>query len=150
MQNFNKNLSKSDIDKVNKGKKEKKDAPKIKKSTIVFRVIEITIACAYVLLLAFGRLFDFLNTNDYYISMDLFSGAEAPFKLIRFLSIVLLVLTASSFVHLLLGFVRKRALARRGRVAIIDLVNNLVKYVTVIIVFCFVFLTKNIGKICRN
>lgn len=138
MESFNKNLSKTDIEKVNKSKKNKKDSPKMKTSTIVLRTIEIFIACVYVLLLAFGRFFDVLKSNEYYTSMDLFSGAEAPIKIIRFLSIVLLVLTASSFVHLLLGFVRKKALARRGRVAIIDLVNNLVKYVTVIVVVCFV------------
>lgn len=136
MENFNKNLSKSDIKNIAKHDKSKAKKTSVKK--IVFRTIEIVIACVYVLTLAFGRFFDFLKDNEYYKSIDLFSGAATPISLIRFLSIVLLVLTASSFIHLLLGMVRKKALARRGRVAIIDLVNNLVKYVTVIIVICFV------------
>ena len=136
MQNFNKHLSKSDIETI--AKKTKADKPKMKTGTIILRTIEIFIACVYLITLVFGRFLDFLKENEYYISMDLFSKAETYIQIIRLLSIVLLVLAASSFVHLLLGFYRKKALARRGRVAIIDLVNNLVKYVTVIMVVCFV------------
>ena len=134
MNNFNKHLSKSDIESITK--KEKTKAKKISTKTLIFRIIEITVACAYLLMLAFGRLFAAVNDSDYYKSMDLFSGAEAPIGIIRSLSIILLVCAASSFLHLFIGKVRAVALSKKGRVALLDLLNNLVKYVTVIIVFC--------------
>ena len=135
MENFNKNLSESDMKKI--AKDNKPAEKKMKTKTLVFRIVEITIACVYVLALIFGRFLPFMKDTDFFRSMDIFSGA-APLKLVRSLSYALLILTISSCLHLFLGQVRKKALAKRGRVAILDLINNLVKYVTIIIIICFV------------
>lgn len=136
MENLNKNLSKSDIEHITK--KEKPKTNKISTKTLILRIIEITIACAYVLTLAFGRFFAVIKDNDYYKSLDLFLKEPAPIGIIRSLSIILMVCTIGSLLHLLIGQVRKKALKKRGRVALLDLVNNLIKYVTIIIVICIV------------
>ena len=134
MENFNKHISKTDMEKIEK--KEKPKAKKINVKTLIFRIIEITIALAYVVLLAVGRFIPVVKDSDYYISMDLFSGAQAPIGIIRSVSIALLVCTIGSILHLILGVFRNKALEKRGRVAILDLVNNLIKYVTIILIAC--------------
>lgn len=132
MEDHSKHLDKSDMNKI---AKEKTDKKKTSVKTIVFRTIGIIIACAYVLLLAFGRFFAFLKDNDYYKSLDLFSGA-APVSIVRLLSIALLTISISLILRIVIGWYREKALARRARVAILDLIGNLVKYVAIIVIIC--------------
>ena len=132
-------LSPTDMKKVKKNS-DNGNANKMPLKTLIFRICEITIACVYALLFVFGRFIPALAATDFYASLDLFNkSAEATdaVDLIRILSYTLLVLSISSLLHLVIGKLREKALAKKARVAILDLLNNLVKYVTIIIVICF-------------
>ena len=128
-------ISKSDMEKIQKSAKKdpnkKSDKPKIKTSTLVFRIILAVVAVAYIVVLAFGRMF---LPEDFMDSFNPFSGA-APNAVIRAVSPIILVVCVSYILRLIIDKVASnRAAQKKSSVALIELLGNLVKYLTYIIV----------------
>jgi len=101
---------------------------------LVFMILSGLIAVAYFVLLIFGdRMFN--ANNEFWYSLNLFSGAGNPITWIRIISYAIFIFSIS-FVS---RFVLKKValLFDRGR-AIIDILCSLIKYVAVIVLIFFV------------
>lgn len=101
---------------------------------LVLKIGGIAIAAVYFILLIIGQ-FVFLPTNEFWYSLNIFSGAGQPNELIRLISYTIFVLTISWVARFLLKQLSKILL--RGN-AIIDILCSLVKYASVIAVIFFV------------
>lgn len=121
----------------NNNHKKKADKPKMKTSTLVFRVILAVVAVAYIVVLTLGRLF---LPTDFMDSANPFSGAPTPNPVIRAVSLCILVICVSFILRLFIDMVAtKRTAQKKSGVALIELLGNLVKYASYIVVL-FLFL----------
>lgn len=137
MESQHSKLTKNDIDKATEKKTVKDKTKRIKNVPLfVLHIVEILIGVAYVVLLAFGRLF-LPQDNEFFQSFNIFSGAN-PMPNARLLSYALLVIIIGTLIRILIKFVgERRVKAKKKGGAILSLLSNLVKYVIVIIVICF-------------
>ena len=130
---FNK-LSKDDLKKVIK-EDEKVEKKKKITTLMIVRICEMVIGVAYVLLLAFGRLF-FKADNSFYQSYNVFSKSN-PMPWVRLASTVLLVMVAGTILRIVIKALSKNEkITKKTSVAVLQLFANLVKYVMVIIIIC--------------
>lgn len=136
-------ISKGDMEKLQKNSKkpaneQKPQKEKLSVGTIVFRVVCAVIAVAYFGLLIFGRFF--LDKNGVFLSsLNPFSGAENPNNLIRIISLCILTLTVSVVLRFFIGrLVNNKKVAKKIGIAFIELLGNLVKYVSYIVLIILV------------
>ena len=138
----NARIGKEEMEKMRKtdknyavGKKEKTNVGKI-----LFRICCALVAVAYFVLLFFGKYF--LDAKGVFLSsLNIFSGAEHPNHWIRIASIVVLTLSASFVLRFFIGRAAKnKNITKKTGVAIIELLGNLVKYVSYIVL---IFLILN-------
>ena len=138
-------ISKEDMEKLHNSNKNnqspEKQKPKIKTSTIILRVVFAVIIVAYIVIIAFGKSF---LPADFVDAVNPFSGAETPNSVIRNISIAVLVLCAGFIVRFIIDKIAaKREAEKKKGVALIELLGNLVKYVSYI--FAIVFILKSFG-----
>ena len=100
---------------------------------LIIKICGITIAAAYFILLIFGK-FMFKPTNEFWYSLNIFSGAGSPNQWIRLVSYAIFVLTISWVVRFLLKLFAKILI--KGT-AIIDILCSLIKYASVIVLLFF-------------
>ena len=136
-------ISKGDMEKLQKNSKkpsneQKPEKEKLSAGTIVFRVVCALIAVAYFGLLIFGRYF--LDKNGVFLSsLNPFSGAEITNNLIRIISLCILTLTISVVLRFFIGrLVNNKKVAKKIGIAFIELLGNLVKYVSYIVLIILV------------
>lgn len=114
----------------------KKEKPKLKTSTLVARIVFGVVFGAYVLALALGWLF---LPKDFMDSLNPFSGAENPNTWIRTVSWCILILCVSIAVRFVIDKIAaKRTAEKKKGVALIELLGNLIKYVSYIVVLVFI------------
>jgi len=94
----------------------------------------IAIALAYFILLIIGK-YIFLPTNEFWYSLNLFSGAGQPNQWIRVISYAIFIFTISWVARFLLNQLTKILI--RGN-AIINIICSLIKYVAVIVLLFLV------------
>ena len=111
--------------------KSKKEPLTAKKK--VLRAIEIVVAVAYCALLLLGK-YIFPEDNEFWLSANIFSGAEEYNVLIRIASLAILTLSASTLLRFIIGRAAENsALTKRTGKAIIELLSNFVKYAAVLV-----------------
>ena len=138
-------ISKEDMEKLHKNDKKPENPkepkkPKLSAGTIVFRVICAVIAVAYFVLILFGHFF-MPKDSMFLTSLDPFSGAEKPNQLIRIISLCIFTLTVSFILRFFIGkLVNSKKVTKKVGVAFIELLANLVKYVS-FLVLVFLILT---------
>ena len=116
----------------NNQKKPKSDKPKIKTSTLVLRIVFSVIACAYILTLIFGGLF---LPKEFMDSLNPFSGVKNPNNVIRAISWGIIVICASIIIRMIISkAAQRRVEAKKSGAALIELLGNLVKYVSYIVI----------------
>lgn len=135
-------LGKKDMERLEKDRKKNhepvEELPARSSGAALLRAIGVLIAIAYFVLLIFGRLFlpadgTFLN------SLNVFSGAEAPNRLVRIISLSVLTLSISGILRFFIGrMANNKSLTKRTGVAVIELLGNLVKYVAILALVFFV------------
>ena len=136
-------ISKGDMEKLqNNGQKpsneQKPEKEKLSPGTIVFRVVCAVIAVAYFGLLIFGRFF-MEKEGAFLSSLDPFSGAENPNNLIRIISLCILTLSISVVLRFFIGrLVNNKKVSKKIGIAFIELLANLVKYVSYIVLIVLV------------
>lgn len=140
-------ISKEDMKKLhggnnNKNKNDpKKNKPKIKTSTLILRIVFCVVVVAYIVVIAFGR---FFLPKDFVDAVNPFSGAENPNNVIRSISMAVLVLCAGFIIRFIIDKIAaKREAEKKKGVALIELLGNLIKYVSYII--AIVFILKSFG-----
>ena len=101
---------------------------------LVVKVTGIAIALAYFILLIFGR-YMFKPTDEFWYSLNIFSGAGQPNQWIRVISYAIFILTISWIARFLLKLLSK--LLIKGN-AIIDILCSLIKYASVIVLLFFI------------
>lgn len=101
---------------------------------IVVKSLGLTIALVYFILLIIGR-FIFSPTNEFWYSLNIFSGAGSPNQWIRVISYAIFVLTISWVARFLLKQLSKILI--KGN-AIINIVCSLIKYAAVIVLLFFI------------
>ena len=101
---------------------------------MVVKYTGLAIAVAYFILLIIGN-FVFPPTNEFWYSLNIFSGAGQPNQLIRVISYAIFILTIGWIARFLLKQLSKILI--RGT-AIIDILCSLIKYVSVIVLLFFV------------
>ena len=101
---------------------------------LVIKVTGIAIALAYFILLIFGR-YMFKPTDEFWYSLNIFSGAGQPNQWIRVISYAIFILTISWIARFLLKLLSK--LLIKGN-AIIDILCSLIKYASVIVLLFFI------------
>lgn len=100
---------------------------------LVIKIVGIAIASAYFILLIIGN-FVFSPTNEFWYSLNIFSGAGEPNGWIRLISYTIFVLTISWVARFLLKLLAKILI--KGT-AIIDILCSLLKYASVVIIIFF-------------
>ena len=101
---------------------------------LVLKIAGIAIAAVYFILLIIGK-YVFLPTNEFWYSLNIFSGAGQPNQVIRIISYAIFIFTISWVARFLLKQLSKILI--RGN-AIIDILCSLIKYVSVIVLLFFV------------
>lgn len=101
---------------------------------LVFKIGGAAIALAYFILLIIGS-FVFEPTNEFWYSLNIFSGAGQPNQIIRVISYAIFVFAISWIVRFLLKQLSKILI--KGN-AIIDILCSLIKYASVIVLLFFV------------
>ena len=143
-------ISEKDMEKLKqqsleaKGKKaaEEKVVKKEKLSvgTIIFRSLCAIVAAVYFALLFFGRFF-MEKEGKFLSSLDPFSGVKDPNQLIRIASLCILTLSISVVLRFFIGrLVNNKKVTKKIGVALIELLGNLVKYVSYLVLI-FLILT---------
>ena len=137
-------ISKEDMEKLHgssNGQPKKEQKPEKEKTsvgTIIFRVICALIAVAYFGLLFFGHFF-MAKEGEFLSSLDPFSGAENPNNLIRIASLCVMTLSISFVLRFLIGrLVNNKKVTKKIGIAFIELLGNLVKYVSYIVLIFLV------------
>ena len=101
--------------------------------TLAFRGILIAIAVAYYVILIFGKYF-LAEDGEIMQGLNVFSGAENPNTLYRVLGLSILTLSISALLRYFIGrMAQNKTVTKKTGVAIIELLGNLVKYVTILI-----------------
>ena len=119
-----------------------KKQPKEKLSigTILFRSVCAVISAVYFLLLFFGRFF-MEKESMFLSSLDPFSGTKNPDNIIRIASLCILTLSISFVLRFFIGrLVDNKKVTKKIGVALIELIGNLVKYVSYLVLI-FLILT---------
>lgn len=133
-------ISKDDMEKLKATGKQPQKEPKPKSNkektstgTLIFRCVCGVIAVAYFVLLIFGRFF--MDKDGVFLSsLNPFSGAENPNTLIRIISLCILTLSISAVLRFFIGrLVNNKKVTKKIGVAFIELLGNLVKYVSYIV-----------------
>lgn len=137
-------LDQKDMDRLKKDQKatRKPEAEKkpVNPGTVALKAVAIAIAVVYFVLLFFGKYF-LPADGELMRSIDVFSGAEAPNRLIRILSLSVITLTISSILRFCISkMAASKSVTKKTGVAVIELLGNLVKYVA-ILVLVFLILT---------
>lgn len=138
-------FDRSDLQRVMKDKGieiEKEEQKKEPQSTgrRIRNILLTVAACVYFVFLFFGRYF-LPRDNEILLSLDVFSGAENPNRLIRIASLVILTLSISAVLRFFIGrMANNSALTKRTGRAMIELLANFVKY-TAFLVLIFLILT---------
>ena len=101
---------------------------------LVLTIAGIAIAATYFLLLIIGK-YVFAPTNEFWYSLNLFSGAGQPNQWIRVISYAIFIFTISWVARFLLQQLTKILI--RGN-AIINILCSLIKYVSVIVLLFLV------------
>ena len=122
----------------NKSPKKAPEKKKIGTGTLIFRIICAVIAVAYFGLLCFGHFF--MDKGSVFLSsLDPFSGAEKVDNLVRIASLCILTLSISVVLRFLIGrLVKNKNVTKKIGVAFIELLGNLVKYVSYIVLIFLV------------
>ncbi len=130
-------ISKKDMENLQKtSKAPKRDKPKIKTSTLIFRIVLAVAAVAYVAVLAFGGSF---LSKDIVDSLNPFSGVEKPNTLFRAIGLIILVLCAGTVVRFFIDkAAAKRVAEKKSGVALMELFGNLIKYASYLVVLFLV------------
>lgn len=111
----------------------KKEKKKLTGAGIAFRVILAVVAAAYFVLLIFGKYF-LPEGSELLSSLNVFSDAENPNRLIRIIGIVILTLTISTILCVIIARMAKsKTLTKRTGVAFIELLGSVVKFVAVLV-----------------
>ena len=143
-------ISEKDMEKLKqqsleaKGKKaadEKKvQKEEVSMGTILFRAVCAIVAVVYFVFLFFGRFF-MEKEGKFLGSLDPFSGIKNPDNLIRIISLCILTLSISFVLRFFIGrLVHNKKVTKKIGVALIELLGNLVKYVSYIVLI-FLILT---------
>ena len=101
---------------------------------LVLTIAGIAIAVTYFLLLIIGK-YVFASTNEFWYSLNIFSGAGQPNQWIRVISYAIFIFTISWVARFLLKQLTKILI--KGN-AIINILCSLIKYVAVIVLLFFV------------
>ena len=122
----------------NKPPKKAREKKKIGTGTLIFRIICAVIAVTYFGLLCFGHFF--MDKQSVFLSsLDPFSGAEKVDNLVRIASLCILTLSISVVLRFLIGrLVKNKNVTKKIGVAFIELLGNLVKYVSYIVLIFLV------------
>ena len=113
---------------------------KVNIGTVIFRCVCALISVAYFALLIFGRFF-MEKEGKFLSSLDPFSGAEKPDQLVRIASLCILTLSISFVLRFFIGrLVNNKKVTKKIGVALIELIGNLVKYVSYLVLI-FLILT---------
>lgn len=138
-------FDRSDLQRVMKDKgietreEEKKKEP-LSTGRLIRNILLTAAACVYFFFLFFGRYF-LPGDNEILLSLDVFSGAENPNRLIRIVSLVILTLSISAILRFfIVRLANNSALTKRTGKAMIYLFANFVKY-TAFLVLVFLILT---------
>ena len=111
----------------------KTENKKPSKGSKVLKIVLTVIAAAYFLLLFFGK-FIFPANSEILQSLNVFSDMENPNKVIRVISLAIITLSISGILRLLIArMAANKTLTKRTGVAVIELLENLVKYAAVIV-----------------
>ena len=96
-------------------------------------VIWIAVMAAYFALLFFGKAF-LPEDNEILRSLNVFSGEEAPNRLVHIASLAILTLSVSTILRFIIGrMANDSKLTKRTGRAAIELLGNFVKYIAVIV-----------------
>ena len=135
-------IGKSDMEKIMKNAGQnnpKKEEKKISPKKIIYSVIEILIIVAYYAVAVGGRFIAGLKDTEFYQSFDIFAKPADPIHLVRLLSYALFAWTLCIVVRFLLLLLSKnKTVTKKTGVAILQLLANLAKYVTIIVIVCLV------------
>ncbi|MCR5608527.1 MAG: mechanosensitive ion channel family protein [Lachnospiraceae bacterium] len=101
--------------------------------TIIMRGISLIIAFAYFILLIYGE--ELVGKDsEFLLSLDIFSDIEKPNKVIRIIGLIIFTLSISRILQFFISLLaRNKGITKRTGVALIELIQNLVKYVSIII-----------------
>lgn len=130
-------LDKADIERIKEknGVESEKKKKKLPVKKIVLWSILSLIGIAYVVILAFGRLFIPAN-NEFFQSFNIFSK-ENPVTYARLLSYGILIIVAGSLLRAIFALIQSNdKLSKRLGKAVLGLLSNLIKYLMVIIIIC--------------
>ena len=131
-------LDKADIDRIkeeNGVEPEKKEKKKVPVKKIVLWSVLTVIGIAYVVILAFGKLF-IPGEIEFFQSFNIFSK-DNPFPHARLLSYAILIIVACSLVRAIFALIQANdKLSKRMGKAVLGLLSNLVKYLMVIAIIC--------------
>lgn len=117
------------VDPTPEDKEQKTASPKSKARKIAL----IAVAVVYFIVLAFGRYF-LPADNEIMRSLDVFSGEDAPNRLIRIASYAILTLSVSGIIRFFIArMAHNKNLTKRTGVAVIELLGNFVKYAAVLV-----------------
>lgn len=133
-------IDKAQMEKIRKEKGIQPDNQQPKKTIptkkIIFWTIFGLIGVAYVVILAFGRLF--MGGSEFYQSFDIFSATN-PNNYFRVLSYALLTITAGSLLRVVFQLLRQNdKLTKKMSKAVLDLLGNLVKWLMIIVIACLI------------
>lgn len=111
---------------------EKRKEP-VSTRTRVLQVLVGAVAVVYFALLLFGRFF-LPADNGILLSMDVFSDAAKPNRLVYILSLAILTLSISKAVRFFIDRLKyNKSLTKRTGIAVIELLSNMVKYIAVLV-----------------
>lgn len=136
MSNNGDRIDKQEIDKIiNKENKEKQPKKRNVKRLVHFCIVA-TIAVAYAVILAFGKLF-IPADNEFYISFNIFNGDNDPMHYARLLSYAILVYCAGTLLRFIIQLLSEaKIVGKKVGVAVMKMFGNLIKYVVFIILAC--------------
>ena len=129
-------IDKKDLEKLNI-KEKKQEKKKASVGTIIFRVVCAIIAVAYFAVILFGKYMTFIPT-EFIDNINPFSSIENPNSWLRLIGLAVIVLTASFILRFLLGqLIKAKSVAKKLSIAFIELLANLVKYASYIVLIFF-------------
>jgi len=129
-------LSPEDMKKIKIKQPKTENKPKRNVAKIIIRVCEILLSATYVVFLFFGKLF-ISAENEFYQSYNIFSTTN-PMPAVRLLSYSMVALIIGTLLRIMIKFLsKKKSITKVVGVAVLQLFSNLVKYVLVVILFCF-------------
>ena len=133
-------LDASDVERVTKKTDLERQMQAKKTRKLIFVIVCSVIAAVYVFFLIAGRFIFDKNSElyQYYQSFDIFAKSN-PQGFMRLISYALLVFTAGFIVRLILDrIIEQKKAKKKSGIALLEMLSNLVKYVTYIILFCLV------------